>query len=324
MTFDPQELVDRSPYYTTDKGAAYHGDSRKVMSEMPENSVDLIVISPPFALNRKKEYGNEDQADYNDWFMDFAEEAHRILKESGSFIVDIGGGWKKGSPTRSLYHFKLLNRLAGEEESPFHLAQDFYWYNPSKLPTPAQWVTIEKIRATDAVNHVWWLSKGERPKADTTKVLQEYSDRQKELMEGGYEEFGVDKKDRPSGHKISDDFDKDNDGSLPDNLLEIPNSKSNTKYLRACRELDVDAHPARFPRELPEFFIKLCSDEDDVVLDFFAGSNMTGWLAEMHNRKWIAIEEEEKYLDNSKLRFMNLERIKKEEGQQSLDEIGLD
>lgn len=315
-------LIKRDPFYNTSKGCAYLGDSMELLDELPDESINLLMTSPPFALRNKKEYGNKDQEEYNDWFMGFAERVKRVLAEDGSFVIDIGGAWKKGNPVRSVYHFKLLNRLAGEEDSPFHLAQDFYWYNPSKLPTPAQWVTVEKIRATSAVNHVWWLSKTERPKADTTKVLRDYSHRQEKLMDEGYEKFGVKKKNRPSGHNISDSFDKRNDGSLPDNLLQIANTQSNTKYLRACRHLEQDPHPARFPPQLPEFFIKLLTDKNDVVLDIFAGSNSTGEVAEKLDRNWLAFELKEKYLENSKLRFVDIERLEKDEEQRELSGFG--
>lgn len=310
------ELLSKSePLYTTDSGAAYQGDSKELLKELPDESIDLVVTSPPFGLRREKEYGNETPEDYNDWFMDFAEEVYRVLNEKGSFVVEIGGGWEKGKPVRSLYHFELLIRLAGDD-GPFHLAQDFYWHNPAKLPTPAQWVTIERVRVKDSVNHVWALSKSERPNADNRRVLKEYSDRQKEIMEEGYED-----KKRPSGHDISDKFDdpkEDNDGAIPPNLLEISNTASNTHYLRACREKNVDPHPARFPRDLPEFFIKFLSEPGDIVLDIFAGSNTTGRVAQDLDRKWLAFEYDEDYLETSKFRFMPMEEITKHDDQQEL------
>jgi site-specific DNA-methyltransferase (cytosine-N4-specific) len=324
MVEELDSLMESSAFYETKKGQAYHGDSRELLTELPESSIDLVVTSPPFALRRKKDYGNKNPEEYNDWFMDFAEEVERVLTDEGSFVVDIGGGWEKGKAIRSLYHFKLLVRLTDGEDSPFNLAQDFYWYNPAKLPTPAQWVTIEKIRATDAVNHVWWMSKSERPKADTKNVLQDYSDRQEQLMEEGYESFGVDKTDRPSGHQISDQFDTDNDGSLPDNLLEIANTHSNTQYLRACRATDEDPHPARFPPELPQFFIEFLTDPNDVVLDIFAGSNTVGQLAEKLGRHWLAFESDEEYLENSKLRFTPAEELERDDEQMALGDIDLD
>ena len=315
------DFLDSEPVYSTGHGYAYLGDSKQLLDDLPENTINLVVTSPPFALRHKKEYGNKDPEEYNEWFLEFASRVRRVLTDDGSFVIDIGGGWKKGTPVRSLYHFKLLDQLAGREDSPFHLAQDFYWYNPAKLPTPAQWVTVEKIRATDAINHVWWLSKSERPKADTTKVLNDYSERQQQLIDSGYEKFGVTKKDRPSGHNISDSFDKDNKGSLPDNLLEIPNTQSNTKYLRACKALDLDPHPARFPTKLPEFFIEMLTDEGDVVLDIFAGSNATGAVAERLNRRWLAFELKEEYLESSQLRFIDIEQLERDEAQLELSKF---
>lgn len=310
------ELMDSDPAYTARGGAAYHGDSRELLQELPNESIDLVVTSPPFALNRKKEYGNKDEEEYNEWFTEFAELVKAVLKPDGSFVVDIGGGWKKGEPYRSIYHFELLTRLAGSD-GPFELAQDFYWYNPAKLPTPAQWVTIERIRVTDAVNHVWWFAKGgeERPEADNTRVLQEYSESQQKLMEEGYRD-----KKRPSGHDISDKFDEpeNGEGSIPPNLIEAANTASNTHYLKACRELDVDPHPARFPRTLPEFFIEFLTPnppyeerETPIVLDIFAGSNLTGRVASELGRNWLAFERQEQYIETSQFRFLTMEEIKK-------------
>ena len=310
---DVTDLMGSEPAYTAKSGAAYQGDSKDLLEELPKESVDLVVTSPPFALQKKKDYGNKDIGEYNEWFMDFAEKVKPVLTEDGSFVIDIGGGWQKGKPVRSTYHFELLTELAGTD-GPFHLAQDCYWYNPAKLPTPAQWVTIERIRITDAVNHVWWLSKSERPEADNTRVLQEYSDSQKKLMEEGYND-----KKRPSGHDISDKFDDPKeDGSIPSNLIEAANTASNTHYLKACREMDVDPHPARFPRPLPEFFIEFLTEdppyedgEEPVVLDIFAGSNLTGKVAQNLGRNWLAFEKQKQYIQTSKFRFLEMEEIKK-------------
>src|SRR5690606_28107862 len=120
------------------------------------NSIDLIMTSPPFGLVKKKDYGNEDADEYIDWFRKFADGFRRVLKPEGSLVIDIGGSWVQGQPTRSLYHFELLIMLV--KEFGFHLAQEFYWWNPSKLPSPAEWVTIRRIRVKDAVNCIWWLS----------------------------------------------------------------------------------------------------------------------------------------------------------------------
>jgi len=309
-----EQRPSRNPYYTTSHGEAYLGDSLELLDELEnqldpkDEGIDLVVTSPPFALQREKEYGNKGSGDYNKWFKQFANRVYDVLAEDGSFVVDIGGGWEQGKPVRSLYHFELLTDLAGNK-GPFHLAQDFYWYNPAKLPTPAQWVTIERIRVTDAVNHVWWLSKGERPKADNRRVLRDYSDAMENLIEEGF-----DGEDRPSGHALSDQFtDPAEDGSIPPNLIEFANTASNTHYLRACRTVDIDPHPARFPRQLPEFFIQFLTEPGDLVLDIFAGSNTTGRIAQDFQRNWLGFESQEKYLQSSQLRFMTMDDIESED-----------
>jgi len=111
-------------------------------------------------------------------------------------------------------------------------------------------------------------------------------------------------KKRPSGHDISASFGKDNGGAIPANLLSIPNTDSNSCYLWLCKELGLERHPARFPAELPAFFIKMLTDEDDVILDIFGGSNTTGFTAEALGRKWITFEQSEEYLVSSVFRFL--------------------
>jgi len=287
-----------------EQGAAYVGDSRLLLERLPDESVDLLVTSPPFALRSEKEYGNRPPEEYNDWFLDFANRVYDILTEDGCFVIEIGGGWEQGVPVRSIYHFELLTKLAGSD-GPFHLAQDFYWHNPAKLPTPAAWVTINRERVKDAVNHIWVLSKNPHPNANNRRVLNEFSDGQRDLMENGYNDG-----ERPSGHTISSVFDEPSeDGSIPSNLLEVANTQSSSHYLNACKRLDVDPHPARFPREIPEFFIRFLSEPSDLVLDIFAGSNMTGRVAQELGREWVAFEVEESYVQSSQLRFLKMEDL---------------
>lgn len=291
--------LSTNPAYVTEHGAAYCGDSRSLLQELPDESVNLVLTSPPFALQREKEYGNKDQAEYVDWLVEFAELVRKKLVSDGSFVLDLGGAYQKGVPSRSLYNFRVPIRFC--DELGFFLAEDFYWFNPSKLPSPIEWVNKRKIRAKDSVNNVWWFSKTEWPKADVSQVLTEYSDRMKKLIEdpdGFYKP-----KSRPSGHDISRAFSKDNGGAIPSNLLSIPNSESNGRYLEGCRAAKVKGHPARFPAKLPEFFIRFLTDPGDLVLDIFAGSNTTGAVAEAEGRRWLAFEASREYLAASTFRF---------------------
>lgn len=284
-------------YHETGLGRIYLGDALEVLRGTEEGSIDLIMTSPPFGLVRKKEYGNVEADQYLDWFKAFAEHFHRVLKDSGSLVIDIGGAWNPGIPTRSLYHFKLLIMLC--EEFGFHLAQDFYWWNPSRLPTPAEWVTVRRIRVKDAINTVWWLSKTPWPKASNRRVLQPYSPSMRDLLDKGYKA-----KKRPSGHDISDKFSIDNGAAIPPNLIAIPNTESNSAYLRYCQERGLKAHPARYPAALPEYFIRMLTDENDEVFDPFGGSCVTGEVSERLRRHWTCCELNEEYLQGALGRFI--------------------
>ena len=283
----------------TNLGSIYFGDSLALLSDqVVSESVDAIITSPPFALVRKKDYGNVAADQYVDWFRPFAAQFHRILKEAGSLVIDIGGSWNPGEPTRSLYHYELLLMLCKEFE--FRLAQEFYWWNPAKLPTPAEWVTVRRIRVKDAVNCVWWLSKSPWPKASNRRVLSPYSDSMKSLLKNGYEP-----KLRPSGHDISDKFSRDNGAAIPPNLIAVANTDSNSSYLKYCEENDLKPHPARFPSELPEFFVRMLTDEGDLVVDPFAGSCVVGEVCERLGRRWICGELVEDYLKGALGRFVD-------------------
>ncbi len=284
-------------FLRTPLGEIVQGDSLDAMLAMRAKSVNLVMTSPPFGLVRKKDYGNVDAAEYVDWFRPFGEAVKRILVDNGSFVLDIGGAWNRGQPTRSLYHFKLLIMLC--EDLGFHLAQEFYWWNPSKLPSPAEWVNIRRIRVKDAVNSVWWLSPTPWPKASNRRVLQPYSPAMLDLLQRGYKA-----KKRPSGHDISEHFSTDNGAAIPPNLLAIANTDSNSYYQRYCKENDLPIHPARYPAELPEFFIRMLTDEGDWVVDPFAGSCITGEVCERLGRRWKCVELDDQYVRGAKGRFV--------------------
>jgi site-specific DNA-methyltransferase (cytosine-N4-specific) len=304
----PARLILKAPYFSSRLGAAYVGDSLEMLQALPSSSVNLVVTSPPYALHFKKAYGNEHKDRYVNWFLPFAKEIQRVLTDDGSFVLNIGGSYNKGTPTRSVYHFKLLIALV--EEIGFRLAQECFWYNPAKMPVPAEWVTVRRIRVRDSVEYVWWLSKTPYPKASNLNVLKEYSEDMIRLNRNG-----VRGATRPSGHVIRESFDKiDAGGSIPPNVTEtdfdVPesmmkmgNNAANDIYTKRCKEAGIKIHPARFPALLPKFFIKLLTDPNDLVLDPFAGSLTAGAVAEQLDRRWIAGEAVEYYLKAGTFRF---------------------
>jgi len=303
-----KKLGAKYPGYSHGQGGMLIADSLKILEDLEDASVDLVLTSPPFLLQRQKEYGNKLAPDYLNWFMDFAELVHKKLKDSGSFVVDLGGAYEKAQPVRSLYNYRLPIKLC--DDLGFFLAEEFFWYNPSKLPGPIEWVNKRKIRVKDAVNTLWWFSKTQWPKADVSRVLKPYSEKMQNLLKDPPAYYAP--TTRPSGHAISEGFAKDNGGAIPSNLLQLSNSDSRSLYLRRCKVLGIKPHPARFPEKLPEFFIKLLTDEGDLVVDIFAGSNTTGLVAASLNRSWLSIEASQEYAAASFLRFLPEDLCSKE------------
>src|SRR4051794_11935004 len=267
--------------YETLCGRAYVGDAVETLqAHCDDESVDLIMTSPPFALLRPKEYGNQSQEDYVRWFQVFADEFWRVLKPTGSLVLDIGGAWEPGHPVKSIYQFELLVSLCRRPEYRFYLAQDFYWYNPARLPSPAAWVTVQRLRAKDSINYLWWLSKTPNPKADNSKVVDEYKPAMRKLLESGTYNRGR----RPSGHVIREGFTNDRGGAISPNLVVVSNTGNDNQYRDACNAAGLPVHPARYPEDVPRVFIEMLTDPDDLVVDPFAGSNVTGRVAEVLNR----------------------------------------
>jgi len=291
--------------YKTDRGVFYHGTMEKALNskklEGCKNKINLIFTSPPFPLNRKKKYGNLNGQKYVDWFADLAVLFKEYLTDEGSIVIELGNSWEPGKPVMSTLALKSL--LAFLDKGDYCLCQQFVWYNTAKLPSPAQWVNIKRIRVKDSFTHIWWMSKTPYPKANNRNVLEEYSRSMKNLLKTKKYNGGR----RPSEHVIGEDsFLVNNNGAIPSNVLISSNTKSNTDYLKYCRKENLTPHPARMPIEIPDFFINLLTEPGDLILDPFAGSNTTGESAQKLKRKWISIEPELNYIKGSKGRFKQL------------------
>lgn len=293
-------LSPETEVYHTKLGALHCVDALDAMRDLPAGSVRLVVTSPPYALHFKKEYGNADQRDYVEWLLPFAEQVKRILRPDGSFVLNVGGAWQPGAPVRSLYHYRLLLALC--DRVGFHLAQEFFWYNPAKLPAPAEWVNVRRIRVKDSVEYIYWLVTDPFADADNRRVLQPYSPDMKRLIRRGVKQTV-----RPSGHLIKEGFAADHGGAIPGNLIECGNNESNSAYIRRSKETGRKIHPARYPAELPRFFIEFLSQPGELIVDPFAGSNTTGWVAESLGRRWLGFELSREYAEDSRLRFEALD-----------------
>lgn len=268
--------------------------------------VNLIFTSPPFPLNRKKKYGNRQGDDYIRWLSDLAPKLRALLTKKGSIVLEMGNAWEPGKPIMSILALRALIKFM--EDGGLHLCQQFICYNPARLPSPAQWVNVDRIRVKDSYTHVWWLSATDRPKANNRRVLTEYSDAMRRLLKSKKYNPGR----RPSEFVIgSESFLKNNKGAIPSNVLTIANTASSDAYLSYCKEKDLPLHPARMPTKLAEFFIKFLTTKNDLVLDPFSGSNTTGAAAQYLGRRWISIEPRPEYIQGSRGRFLK-SKVKKE------------
>lgn len=294
----------------------YLGDCEALLESYPvtrrRGKVQLILTSPPFPLNTKKKYGNLTGDQYLQWLTRLAPVFRDFLTTDGSIVLELGNAWERGTPTMSTLPLRAL--LGFLDAAGLHLCQEFICFNPARLPTPAQWVTIERIRVKDAFTRVWWMSPVERPKANNRNVLTEYSKSMVKLLKKGTYNSGR----RPSEHYIGESsFLADNEGAIPPNvlipgpiseeflteLIPLSNTRADDPYQIYCRERGLIPHPARMQSKLAEFFIKFLTGEKDLVLDPFAGSNTTGATAELLNRKWLSIELESRYVISSQSRI---------------------
>ena len=311
------------PKHRTRLGRYYLGDSttvlRGALGKGLRGRVQLILTSPPYPLNRKKSYGNLNGRKYLEWFKGLAPLLTDFLSPDGSIVIELGNSWEPGRPVQSLLPLRSLLEFVSNPEASLRLVQEFVCYNPSRLPSPAQWVTVNRLRTVDSYTHVWWISNSDLPKADNRRVLRPYSDSMAKLLRRGTFNAGK----RPSEHSINEfAFLKDCGGSIAHNFFELENldatrrvrlpnafsfsnTASNDFYTRCCAKMKIKPHPARMPIGLAAFFLEYLTDRGDLVMDPFAGSNTTGYAAARLGRQWISVDAEAKYALQSKIRFQD-------------------
>ena len=294
-----------SPSYHTRLGRMFQGQAEDILASPSTRrylgKVQLIFTSPPFPLNEKKRYGNLQGEAYISWLVGFAPLFRKFLRRDGSIVMEVGNAWEPGSPVMSTLALRGL--LAFLEAGQLRLCQQFIAYNPARLPSPAQWVNVERIRVKDAYTHVWWMAPSDRPKSDNRRILKEYSPAMMKLLARQSYNGGR----RPSQHRIgARSFLTNNKGAIPSNVLTCSNTTSLDDYLRYCRKNDIQRHPARMQSEIPEFFIRFLTTPRNLVMDPFAGSNTTGAAAERLQRQWLSIEPNADYIAGSRGRFPEL------------------
>lgn len=289
--------------YRTPAGRAYHttleGFLDSPVGRFYRGHVDLILTSPPFPLNRKKSYGNFTGDKYLEWLEGLAPGLVQLLKPRGSIVIEVGNAWESGEPIMSTLTTRAL--LAFLDAGNLKLCQEFVGYNRARLPTPAQWVNIERIRVKDAYTHIWWMSQVSRPPASNRRVLRPYSPAMRKLLRTGKYNAGR----RPGEAVVGEtSFNKDNKGAIPPNVIEYSNTAATDPYLAHCEKRGIKAHPARMNADVARFFVKFLTRKGGLVLDPFAGSNTTGAIAQELKRRWVSLERDARYVRGSRGRFL--------------------
>jgi site-specific DNA-methyltransferase (cytosine-N4-specific) len=307
----------RSPQvaFSTSLGKSYQAKIEEFLeskyADEIEGKVQLILTSPPFPLASPKSYGNSVGQEYLEWISGLAKPLRRLLKPSGSIVLEIGNAWDKGSPTMSTLPLETL--IAFGKAADLNVCQQFICNNPNRLPSPINYVNDERIRVKDSYTHVWWYGKKDRPYADNRSVLKEYSPAMKKLLERQSYNSGT----RPSEHTIGKtSFLSDNGGAIPSNFLDIPENHNflnwlefagsavNRNYSQWCKDQGIKQHPAKMQAGLVEFFIRFLTKKNDLVVDPFGGSNTSGSIAEALGRRWVVTEPNPDYIEGSLGRFI--------------------
>jgi DNA modification methylase len=257
----------------------YYGDAITLSKNLPDNYIDLLVTSPPYSTT--KNYGKKintlSPRNYNDWFLPLAEEVGRFLKEDGSFILNINDKVINGF--RDLYVFELVIRICNETD--LKLYDRYIWHKKNALPGSGD-------RLNDWMEYIFHFTKSNKIKNRVDRVREPYAEStikrykspvafNKKTNDDGITSIGDKKmvKENPLGKKPSTVMRFNNAGVL--------------------KGVTAGKHPAPFHPDLPEFFIKWLTDENDIVLDPFMGSGTTAKICKTLNRQYIGFELNESY-----------------------------
>ena len=281
------------------------GNCEEVLRQFPSASIDFVITSPPYA--DKRDYGNEDSLippdQYVEWFAPKARQIYRVLKETGSFVLNISDKVVDGY--QHLFVFELVIYLC--KKVGFHLVRDYIWYNPATPPNVYSRGGYGRTKKSH--EYCFWFSKSSDWTFELDPIRKPYSkDMQKYLLGKGKGDRN--QNTRPSTHNF--DCEKtwaDNGGADPGSVIEVGNTNSNDAFAKLCKERGI-SHPARFPEKLVEFFLLSGTHEGDLVLDPFSGSGTTAVCAAHNGRRWLGIDANPHYCELATLRMTMLNEEK--------------
>lgn len=269
------------------------GDCLNVLQDIPSDSVNLIVTSPPYADNRKTTYGGVSPDKYVEWFVPISAELKRVLKDDGSFVLNI-----KEKVVDGERHTYVLELILAMKKQGWLWTEEYIWHKRNS--TPGKWSN----RFRDSWERCLHFNKQRKFKMFQDSVMVPMGDWAKARLNS----LGENDKIRFNS-QVGSGFGKNiskwvgREKAYPTNVLHLATECGNKN------------HSAAFPKSLPTWFIKLFTEENDIVLDPFAGSGTTCITAHELNRRFIGIELKREYFE---LAEKNIEIARKTPIQQSL------
>lgn len=274
------------------QGHFWIGDCEKVLQRFPNDSIDFVLTSPPYA--DKRDYGTEGSSvnadDYVAWFLPKARQIYRVLKQNGSFVLNISD--KVVGDFQHLYVFELVLTLC--KKIGFHLVRDYIWYNPATPPNVYSRGGYGRTKKSH--EYCFWFSKTNEWTFNLDPIRKPYGkDMQRYLNGKGKGDRA--QNTRPSTHNFNcEKVWNDNGGSDPGSVIECGNTSSNDSFMKLCKERGI-SHPSRFPEKLVEFFVLSGTNAGDIVLDPFSGSGTVAVVAAANRRRWVGIDMNENFCE---------------------------
>ena len=266
------------------------GDSFELIKDIPDNSIDLIITSPPYAdiVNYGKNISIQKPQDYCDWLLPLFNEIQRVLKPSGSFILNINDTCKGGY--RNPFIYELIYRSQKETKLKFY--DTYIWHKRNGIPNGG---TKRFRNTTEFIFH--FVKDQKHLKFYMDRVLQEPNESTLPERKRGKRKRCMYEKDKEGRLNYYEEFtvDRMNEKVRPDNVVRFSTAAS-------ARDNTIK-HPAPYHKDLPSYYINLLTDEGDVVLDVFSGIGTTGMACKELNRDYIGMELNEKYAEFSEKRI---------------------
>lgn len=289
--------------FSTRLGVAIYGRCESVLAGL-DQPITLVLTSPPYCLQRQRDYGGPtgEQA-FVDFIVRALEPIVAHLAPGGSVCLNLSNdSFVPGSPARTLARERLL--IALHDRLGLHRMDTLIWLNRSKIPGPTYWASRQRVQLHSAYETIEWLSTDPRRiTADNRRVLEQHTRRHLDLMAQGGEQREAVYGD--GAYRLRHgSFGRVSEGRIPRNVIERGHRcRDADRYRADARALALPLHGARQPLAIPDFLVRFLSKVGDLVVDPFAGTATTGMAAEQNGRRWICVEAILEYLRAGAERF---------------------